>query len=270
MDDYFAGSRPRTAPSTYPQPPYAQPPYAQPPYPQAPAYPQQPGPQGFAPAPGTPPASAYPGWAPPPGSVPAPQPAWGATPYTGATQQKSRNWPMIVLVVAGSLVALLVLLAVAIPVFLNQREAALASRTSVSVPSSVAGLPLATTPAAKQAEAGLVSMMPTSLGLTMAGLYTNGMSSVVVLAGAHRMTRTMQAGFLAGVESDARADGARMHDVAPGPLGGTMRCYAQPKQELTECAFTDAGSYGVVAVVGLTVDHEVTARAAREAFVHRR
>jgi hypothetical protein len=255
VDDYFAGSLPRTqapaapaAPSTsYPPPGGFPPPVQQPfqPFPPPSAAPE-------------PPPFARQGWAPPPGSVP--QQPWGAPPPAAGGNRK-----LVVGVAAGVALLLLVMVGSAVQVFMKQRG--IAKRTTVAVPQQVLGMPKLSGTVADAAESRLHSFP--GPGDAVTGVYGDGQVTVIVLAAKYPMSGRDQRDFLSASKDEARDQGMPLHDVRPGALGGTLRCGTHATLPMVLCAFSDAGSYGVVAVAGPAADAEVTARGAREAFVHR-
>ena len=225
MDDYFAGAVHR-APTT------AAPPLT-------PAYPPYPGPAYQA----------------------VPQQPW---PYAAPPSSGPSRLVVGLLAALASLVVLGVLAAVAIPVFLSQRD--LSRRTTVSVPDQVAGLPLATDAVGVAATARM-SALP-GPGDHVAGAYGSAGTRVLVGVARYHLSGKDQDEYLSHAGTEATTQGVRLAAVAPGALGGRMRCGAAVAAPMTVCVFVDGGSYGIVVVTG-TTDGTGTARAAREAFVHR-
>jgi len=226
VDDYFGGAVQRT-PAT-----------AAPPYPPAPAYPAYP---------------PYPG---------VPQQPW---PYAAPTSSTARTVLIGLLAAFVGVIVVGILAAIAIPVFLNQRD--LARRTTVSVPADVAGLPRATDPAGLAAEERLGALP--GPGDHVSGAYGSAAGRVVVGAAAYHLSSKDQDDYLGSAVEEARSQDVRLATVAPGRLGGHLSCGSSPTGITTICVFADRGSYGIVVVTGAVADPVGTARAAREAFVHR-
>jgi hypothetical protein len=230
------------------------------------------GPPSAFPAPpqyGAPPAATYP---PPPG-YPAGYPAGYAAPGFGPPPQAGRSTgakvAIGIAIAAGSLVVLGILAAIAIPVFLNQHAKAIAARTSVTLPDSVAGyakLPAA----AQQSVQSLVAQMPAE-GHAQGAVYGHGVTpDVVVIVGSHVLTASDQRDYLAAVnDSERKASGLEEASVPAGPLGGTLQCGSSPDGRRTDCAFVDAGAFGVIDVVGTGATAQQLALAVRSEVEHR-
>jgi hypothetical protein len=158
--------------------------------------------------------------------------------------------------------------AIAVPALLDQRAKAVAARTTVSVPEQLLGMPRLTDPVSAQGERGMEGLP--GPGDHVAGVYGTGAVRVLVGVGQYHLTQKDQREFLARARSEATGRDLHLTDVEAGALGGTMRCGAAAVAvQLTLCVFVDAGSYGIVVVSGPADDPTGTARAAREAFVHR-
>jgi hypothetical protein len=194
---------------------------------------------------------------PPAGSVPAPygQAPFGTvpqTPYAGyAPQRPGMSTGAKVAIALGSAVAGLVILgilaAIAIPVFLNQRAKAAADGITISLPGQIAAYPRMTGAADAQVQS-LVTGLPPEAGTAQGAAYGVGQPSIIVIAGSHVMIEPDRTSFLNGVaKSEARA-GVIQVPVDPGPLGGQMRCGPAIDGSRTDCAFADAGAYGVIDV----------------------
>jgi len=171
---------------------------------------------------------------------------------------------MLLLTVIG------IVAAVAIPVFLNQRGKAAAAGTTVQMPGRAVGLVRLTDATSLRYEQQLLQV-PTP-GPHLAAVYgtATGQRRALVLAGKAAMSRQDQAAFLAGEERGvANTVPLRFHDVAPGKLGGSMRCGEAPERQLTICLFIDAGAYGTIDLLGSLRDTR-TAVALREQVEHRR
>ena len=250
MDDYFAGS------VTRPQPQQPQP-LPQPPLPQPPFPPQQ-----------EPPPYARVGWAPPSASAGFPSYPGAPFPYQPAGRPTSHKVllgfaiGMVLLVVVG------ILAAIAVPAFLDQRAKAEEARTTVEVPEQVLGMPHLTDPVSAQGERGMESLP--GPGDHLAGVFGTGSIRVLVGAAHYHLTAKDQREFLDAARSEATDRSMTLTKVAAGKLGGTMSCGAAVVSvQMTLCVFVDGGSYGIVLVTGPVDDPTGTARAAREAFVHR-
>lgn len=270
MDDYFAGSGPRPQTGAPPQYPPARFPPAQFPPSPVPAQSAPPAHQTpFAPPQEQPPAYAPAGWG-PPAATPAPQTgyppypqAWGQ-PYAPPARKGPNTAMIAVLVGVAVFVGIAFLAAIAIPVFLNQRD--LAERTAVAAPETLLGMPRLTDPVSTAAAKQV--LMESGPGSHVSGVYGIGESRIIVGASKHAMSASDEEQFLAGAVSEAQTQGVTLQDVEPGALGGTMRCGESTQLPMTLCFFVDAGSYGIVGVVG-SDDATSTATSAREAFVHR-
>lgn len=252
MDDYFAGSTGRQAtpatpaapPYTPPAPPSTPPGWAAPPVHAVPSYP----------------AAPHQAWGTP--QVPQQQ-AWG-TPYA---PPREGLHPALIAVIAGvgAVVVMGVLAAIAIPVFLNQRD--LARSTVVTAPEQVLGMPRLTDPLSAAAESRMQGLP--GPGDHVAGVYGTGDVRVVVGAARYHLTPGDQDSYLDAAVAEATSQGVTLADVEEGRLGGTLRCGTSSGAAMTICVFVDGGSYGVVVVTGAVEDPSGTARAAREAFVRR-
>jgi hypothetical protein len=230
VDDYFAGAVQRTpvsAAPTYPP--------AYPPYPSPPVHPPYPG---------------------------APQQPW---PYAAPTSSTGRTVLIGLLAAFVGLIVVGILAAIAIPVFLNQRN--LARHTTVSVPAQVAGLPRATDAVGLAAESRLGALP--GPGDHVAGAYGSTGTRVAVGAAAYHLSFKDQDEYLSSAVAEARTQDVQLAKVAPGTLGGHLSCGSSRVGTTTICVFADGGSYGIVVVTGSVDDPVGTARAAREAFVHR-
>jgi len=268
VDDYFAGSvaRPQAAP---PPPQYAPPPqpFAPPAVPQQ-AYPQQAYPQ----QPVQPPPFARQGWAPPPGAVPPPgagypaypQQAWGQPGYAPPPTSGGQKALIGIVVAVAAFVIVGILAAVAIPVFLGQRD--LSKHTTVAAPELLLGMPRLTDPNSVASEQKVMTLP--GPGDRVVGIYGIGQSRILVLATRYHMSSHDKRDFLAAATSEGTQQGVTLRAVDAGKLGGSLKCGDSTQVPLTFCVFVDGGSYGIVAVMG-SDDPNSTARSAREAFVHR-
>lgn len=187
----------------------------------------------FAPPPGH--------FAPPPGQFGnAPVTPFGATPpgYSPfpVVQQPGGmpGWAIALIAVAGGLVFVMVLAAVAIPVFLNQRAKATAAATTVTLPETLEGLQRLRTPEAEAAVRAQLDSMPTELLKDAQGAaYTDGDQRTIFVQIA-RFRRVAEPGdvddvingFHHGVTSDlpAGVTTSEWRDRASGLLGGRISC----------------------------------------------
>lgn len=103
----------------------------------------------------------------------------------------------------------------------------------------------------------------------VAGAYGAAGTRVIVGVARYHLSQRDQADYIRDAEKEATGQAVQLHAVAAGRLGGSMRCGASTVAAMTICVFADGGSYGVVVVTGPGSDPSGTARAAREAFVHR-
>ena len=239
VDDYFAGTTGRQASPTVP------------------VYP--------------PPAPSHvpPAWAAPPTGAPpyqgVPQQGWGA-PYAPPPPSSGLHPALLaVIVVFATIVVMGVLAAVAIPVFLHERD--LARKTVVAAPEQVLGMPRLNDAISAAAMARMEGLP--GPGDHVAGVYGTGDVRIVVGAARYHLSSDDQDGYLDAAASEATSQGVSLEDVEPGRLGGTMRCGTASQAPMTICVFSDGGSYGVVVVTGPADDPGGTARGAREAFVRR-
>jgi hypothetical protein len=150
---------------------------------------------------------------------------------------------------------------------------------SVKPPKKLSGLTLSNGSKAKQIDAafrsgGGFADHPVTTFVYVDGHHVVRLYGGVVLA---RMTTQDQRAFMAGATSSLSSDGqgisvSKLSPVRAGKLGGTMRCARLGTVPVsTECVFADRGSAGVIVVVGHSGSAGVaTARATREAVVHRR
>ncbi|MDP9220945.1 MAG: hypothetical protein M3P23_10460 [Actinomycetota bacterium] len=200
-----------------------------------------------APAQGTPAPYAVP-YGMPPGSI---------APYPYATAP-GRSTGVKVAIALGAAAATLVIVgilaAVAIPVFLNQRAKSEAAHISVSLPAQAAGYPRLTGSADAQIQQ-LVADVPHEMGTPQGAIYGTGNTPrIVIIVGAHPMTAAVQNGYLGGVARSEHASGLTQTPVPAGSLGGQMQCGVSADKTRTDCAFADAGAFGVIDVAGSGAD----------------
>ncbi len=153
-------------------------------------------------------------------------------------------------IAVGSLVVIGILAAIAIPVALNQQARSVAARTSVSLPPTVAGVPKL--PESAQAHVRALAAQIPAEGHPQAAVYGPGSTvTVVVIVGSHVLSGLDQSEYLSAVkDSEVKNAGVVQSRVPAGSLGGTMQCGTSPDQRRTDCAFVDAGAFGVIDVVG--------------------
>jgi hypothetical protein len=141
------------------------------------------------------------------------------------------------------------------------------SRTTVTVPDSVLGLPRLTDSTSASLEQR-VQDLP-GPGDHVGGLYGDGSVMLVVGAARYPMGRSDRKDFLKAAAEEAKRQGVTLSKARPGSLGGTFECGHHATLPMTLCVFVDKGSYGIIAVAGPGSNATLTARGAREAFVHR-
>jgi hypothetical protein len=159
-----------------------------------------------------------------------PNPGFPAMSMPFAAPPKRTNPAIIIVSIVGGIVLVLILIAVAIPVFLSQRKPA---TVTLTLPASLDGAPQMTTAAAQQATSTIVQGMNDGERAFATGfqaaLYSGG-SSPGVLVAAGKLTRRPTANdrtqFFQGFERGAAgsASGVSFTKVPPGPLGGTTEC----------------------------------------------
>jgi hypothetical protein len=207
---------------------------------------------------------------PDPWAQPAPgaAPAWPAYPtaYPGAVPQPGTSTATKVLIglaiALGSLVVLGILTAIAIPVYLHQRDKAEAARTVVSVPDTLVGYPRMSGDIATQIEQQLKAAP--GPGDHLVAVYGTTLPVVAVSVTKQAMTPADQRAFLRGVESTSDVP---LSERDPGAYGGTLTCGTE--RSATLCVFADSGAYGAVMVFD-SDDPMTTVREARAAIEHRR
>ncbi len=143
-------------------------------------------------------------------------------------------WAIVALCVPVVFIVIAILAAVAIPTFLNQREEAIAAKTTVTLPETVEGLERLRTAEAEAVIEAQVAALPTDLFRdTKGAAYTDGVDRTVFVQVA-RFTRlaTPQdlddaiTGFQEGATSDLPPGvGASAFQERPsGALGGRINC----------------------------------------------
>jgi hypothetical protein len=203
--------------------------------PVAPAGSQPPPPSQFGPPPGQ--------FGPPPGQFGAPpvtpfgagpQPVY--SPYLAVQQRGGMPGWVIALIAGGvSLFIVLVLAAVAIPTFLEQRDRERAEATTTFAwPATIEGLPQSTDmEELASLQDATVSNLPTEARDPQSSIYTDGTTRRIVLVSAffprpagRADMRDLFAGFEDGLASNP-PPGVTMSepfDREPGRLGGRIRC----------------------------------------------
>ena len=183
----------------------------------------------------------------------APQPGYVPWSYPAPAQQRSRFpvWAIVILACAGGLVMVLVLAAVAIPVFLNQRNKSAAAGYTVSTPDQVDGFSRSTVGRAKTAiDATMGSLSPAEAARTTALVYTDSSGTIRVLVVVEK--RVVPVGqvddAIAGEEhgfGQSTGTSLRFDPVSTGSLGGQMECSVMDARR-SVCMFANAGSFGSV------------------------
>jgi hypothetical protein len=211
----------------------------------------------------------------PPYGVPAPPPypgGYALTPYGPPPPAGLSTGAKVAIglaIAAGSFVVICILAAIAIPVFLNQQAKAIAARTSVSLPDTVGGDPRLPE-SAQVGVRSLAAQIPAE-GHAQAAVYGRGTTAtVVVIVGSHALNAKDQSDYLAAVDdSEAKNAGVVEAKVPAGPLGGTVQCGASPDGRRTDCAFVDAGAFGVIDVLGTGPDAQRRVLSIRSEVEHR-
>ena len=221
---------------------------------------------------------------PPPYGAPASGPApYGAIlpAYPPAGRSGLPGWA-IALIAAGGVLTLLIMAAVAIPVFLQQQARAVLGSTSVSLPPAVAGLPQVDDPAIRQQLAAQAAAIPTC-GCTeplMLTLYQDqaGTHRIVVMAG--KFTRPASASAQRSISDQTwlgLRDGAAGTvtfgppvDVDPGLLGGRVSCAPITAGTTGRaCVSVDGASLVTMMEFAPTITDPTVPVSVREAVVHR-
>lgn len=212
-----------------------------------------------------------------PGRRAATAPAWpGAAPVRAQTV--APGWPpytarpmsgaVLAALIAGTALAVIVVIgilaAIAIPVFLDQRNKAAAAHTSVVIPEQVVGLSRMHDARSQQLEEQLRAQP----GTPEVGIYgVDGSVRAAVAVTRHAMTSSDERNFFAGAEGSSEVAYA---PAATGSLGGTMRCGTAPTRQFSVCLFVDRGAFGSITLFGELVGRTDTSVAIREAVEHRR
>jgi hypothetical protein len=221
-----------------------------------------------------------------PGQFGAPAPfgapmTYGPPSYPAAPRRGLPVWAIVAICVPAALVVLGILAAVAVPVFLNQRDKAVAAATTVAMPPQINGMATSANASVRAQVQDLFSKMPacTCFDPPVSSVYVDTGSSHVVVVGAakvnNRFSADNRADFVRGFWSSARSSsGAQVGAVTDqdaGSLGGSLSCAPLLGGATGQiCVAVDAGSYFFVVDIyrvgkvdpGLPV-------IAREAIVHR-
>jgi hypothetical protein len=223
------------------QPPPLQPASPQPGYAHStPSYP----PPNYAP----PTQSADPTY-PPPSYPPVGYPPPAVPMFGGPPARRSARTGRIVGISAAILVALVVGVAIAVPVFQEQQAKAAAARTTFTMPMAIAGMNRISGAADSMVQSE-VADLPAGIGTPLGAAYGAGTVSVIVLGGVHAMTSKGQRDFFTGFRRSVQAQGYQLASVSPGVLGGRMECGSTADGTRTICGFTDSGALGAVVVGG--------------------
>jgi hypothetical protein len=224
---------------------------------------------------------------PPPPPPPPPYGAWPGTVLPGpgyppASRTGLPGWAIALIVGGVGVLVLLVLAAVAIPVFLHQRAQAELSATSVSLPPALAGMTEVDDPATQQQMADTVRSIDTCscTGPLLMTLYLDniGTHSVLVAAGKFSsaesafVQQSFSANMWTGIRESAAEEGATVGtavETDAGRLGGTMSC-APITVDATGrvCVSVDSTSFVMTMEFGPTIDPTLPV-IVRESVVHR-
>jgi hypothetical protein len=217
--------------------------------------------------------------APPFGGVP-PAPGPYVHPYAPPTRGGLPGWAIALICAGGGLVMLMIVAAVVIPVFLHQRDAAVAKATTLSPAAQVGGLTQYTDPRMQQ----VTDQM--TVGLSACGCFGPAVTSSyqvpdrthqLVVIGAKftrpagsQVRESFQRGFWNGAHSSMPTLGPAS-DKDPGRLGGTLRCAPVSSGGAAGqlCASVDAGAVVILVEMDSTghqpdPDLIVTARESME------
>jgi hypothetical protein len=214
--------------------------------------------------------------APPFGGVPQGPPAFGNVPsapvpylhpYAAPARGGLPGWAIALICAVAGVLLILIAAAVAIPVFLHQRDAAVAKATTLSPADQVSGMTQSTDPRMQQATDPMTS------ALSGCGCFQPAVTSsyqdpdrthVLIVIGARflrpadDLTReSFQRNFWKGASASAAGPNAAgttlgpVRDMDPGRLGGTLHCAAMSTGGAAGqvCLSVDAGA--VVTVLDL-------------------
>ena len=191
------------------------------------------------------------------------------------------TWAIVAICVPVGFVILAVLAAIAVPVFVNQRDKAVVAATTVSTPAQISGMSASTNATFQAQLQSAFSNVPacTCFDPPVSSIYTDAGSTHVVVAVAgkvnSRFSADDRADFITGFWESARSSaGGHVGEATEqdaGTLGGTMSCAPIAGGATGQiCVAVDAGSFFFVVDTyrGGTVDPGMPVTA-REAFVHR-
>lgn len=177
---------------------------------------------------------------------------------------------LVVGIVGGAAVALVMIAAVAVPIYRHHRNAEIAAHTSVSLPKTLGGFTKHGGPGNSQVKA-LAAALP-QIGSPQGALYVAGHVRAVAIVGAHPLASGDQHSFINGVLQGLGGRGLAASRVDAGPLGGTMFCSttgSKPSAKTTVCAFADAGAFGVISVTATGGPAQNMVKALRSGVEHR-
>jgi hypothetical protein len=218
--------------------------------------------------------------APPPFGAAAPPPFPYAQPHAAPARGGLPGWAIALICAGAGGLLLMIAAAVAIPVFLHQRDAAVARATTLSPAARVGGLTRSTDARMQQ------DIEPMTAALSACGCFQSYVTSgyvvpdrthVLIVIGARflrpadEQTReSFQRSFWGGGKSDVATLGPE-RDLDPGRLGGTLRCAAMSTGRAAGqlCVSVDAGAVVVMLDMGRPgqqpdLDLIVTARESME------
>lgn len=216
----------------------------------------------------------------PPPTFGAP-PVYGQQPYQPAQRSGLPVWAIVAICVPVVLVVLAIVASIAIPVFLTQRDKAVAAATTVSIPDQLNGMSTSANADLRAQVQGLFSSMPscTCFDPPVTSIYTDAGNTHAVVVGAAKVNSRFSAdaratfvrNFWQSVRSSSGAQVGEARDEDAGKLGGTMSCASLAGGATGQiCVAVDAGSFFFIADTyqGGAVDPAVPG-IAREALVHR-
>jgi hypothetical protein len=248
--------------------------------PTAPQLPTPPTPPTFAALPPLPTPPTF--QAPPPFGYVPPAPAPFLHPYAAPARGGLPGWAIALICAGGGVLLILIAAAVAIPVFLHQRDAAVAKATTLSPAAEVAGMTRSTDPRMQQ------DIDPMTAGMSACGCFQPPVTSGYVVPDRTHVLIVLGAKFVRPADDQTRESFQRsfwgegsstvatlgpVRDVDPGRLGGTLRCAAMSTGRAAGqlCVSVDAGAVVVVLDLGRP-DHQPDPAliiAARESIEHR-
>jgi hypothetical protein len=158
---------------------------------------------------------------------------------------------------AGALVALAIVAAIVIPVFLNDGQPSRLTATSLTLPPVMVGLPRSADPASQSQAEQLGAFIPSDFTGRLSAGYVAGSSTLVVAAGkpSHVMTFAEQAAltrsFWAHEANSAAADGGLGAPSTPAGAGatGTLTCADELTSDGSATVCVDAQATALVVFV---------------------